>query len=91
MPQTPNTDLNNPNTIEQLIERSAKRGARIALNELGLDDHSARQDIHDLRHLLTNWRSLRRQMLEIGLRLGVHLLFIALAAIATLLLWAGTR
>jgi len=60
----------NPDEIDlnQMIERSAQRGARLALSELGLEDHQAPRDLRDLRNLLIAWRRIRRQVLEVMLR-----------------------
>lgn len=63
----------------------------MALAELGLDDETAPEDIRDLRHLLVNWRRIRRQAFEVTLRLAVHLLLAAMLALATILLWLGGR
>jgi hypothetical protein len=77
--------------LELLIERTAKRGARLALAELGLDDDHAPEDIRDLRLLLTSWRRIRRQTLETLLKLSVHLILAALLAVSTVLLWFSGR
>ncbi len=53
--------------VSQLIERSAKRGARLALAELDLDDARAAEDLRDLRQLLVAWRKIRRHAIEMGL------------------------
>ena len=37
-----------------IIKQAAKRGARNALAEIGLDDQAACRDVRDLRELLTN-------------------------------------
>lgn len=80
-----------PSSTEDLIERSARRGARLALKDLGLDDEHAPEDLRDLRQLLTSWWRIRREAMQIGLRLGVQLILIAMLAMATLVLWASGR
>lgn len=85
----------NPDTrltsTEDLIERAARRGARLALKDLGLDDEHAPDDVRDLRQLLTSWRRIRREAMQITLRLAVHLMLVAMLAMATIVLWASGR
>ncbi|MCE2518144.1 MAG: hypothetical protein J4F41_10090 [Alphaproteobacteria bacterium] len=83
-------DLDVPD-LDTLIERSARRGARLALAELGLDDDHAPKDIRDLRDLLVNWRRVHRHALAALTRLAVHIVMVALLAMATLLLWFSGR
>lgn len=45
--------------IDALIERAAKRGAKAALESIGLHDDDAGRDVRDLRSLLTSWREAR--------------------------------
>ncbi len=45
--------------LDALIERAAQRGARVALESIGLHDDGAGRDVRDLRALLTNWREAR--------------------------------
>ena len=77
--------------LNQLIERSAQRGARLALSELGLEDHQAPRDLRDLRNLLIAWRRIRRQALEVMLRVFVQMLLVVMLAMATGLLWFNSR
>jgi len=77
--------------LNQLIERSAQRGARLALSELGLEDHQASRDLRDLRNLLIAWRRIRRQALEVMLRVFVQMLLVVMLAMATGLLWFNSR
>jgi hypothetical protein len=49
-----------PEELEALLDRSAKKGARAALEELGLHDDSAAKDIEDIRELLASWRETRK-------------------------------
>jgi hypothetical protein len=83
----------NPDEIDlnQMIERSAQRGARLALSELGLEDHQAPRDLRDLRNLLIAWRRIRRQVLEVMLSVFVQMLLVVMLAMATGLLWFNSR
>ena len=49
-----------PEELEALLDRAAKRGARAALEELGLHDETAAKDIEDIRELLASWRETRK-------------------------------
>ncbi len=49
-----------PEELEAMLDRSAKRGARAALEELGLHDETAAKDIEDIRELLASWRETRK-------------------------------
>jgi len=49
-----------PEVIEQMISRSAKQGARAALESIGLHDESAGEDLKELRNLLDAWRSTKK-------------------------------
>ena len=46
--------------IEDLLERAAKRGAREALESIGLHDDRAVQDVQELRGLLDAWRGTKK-------------------------------
>ena len=45
--------------LEEMLDRSAKRGAKLFLRELGLQDESAAVDIREIRSLLDTWRQTR--------------------------------
>jgi 2-iminoacetate synthase ThiH len=49
-----------PEVIEQMIERAAKKGAREALQSVGLHDENAGDDMRELRNLLDAWRSTKK-------------------------------
>ena len=78
-------------STEALLEQSAKRGARLALKELGLDDAHAPKDLNDLRQLLTSWRRVRHEAARIMVRVMVQLTLLAMVALATIVLWASGR
>ena len=45
--------------LEEMLDRSAKRGANLVLRELGLQDETAAVDIREIRSLLDTWRQTR--------------------------------
>ena len=45
--------------LDALIEKAAQRGAKAALESIGLHDDKAGADVRDLRQLLTSWREAR--------------------------------
>lgn len=45
-----------PEELEAMLDRAAKKGARAALQELGLHDENAPKDLNELRGLLSSWR-----------------------------------
>ncbi|CAB5220369.1 hypothetical protein UFOVP235_49 [uncultured Caudovirales phage] len=53
-----------PLELARLLDEAAERGARRALESVGLHDPSAGTDIHDLRTLIESWRSAKRTALE---------------------------
>ena len=46
--------------LDSLLEQAAERGARRALERLGLHDDDAGKDIRDLRTLIDGWRDTKR-------------------------------
>lgn len=46
--------------LEEMIERAAKRGAKEALESIGLHDDSAGHDVRELRGLLEAWRGAKK-------------------------------
>ena len=49
-----------PDVIEEMITRAARRGAREALESIGLHDETAGDDMRELRGLLDAWRSTKK-------------------------------
>ena len=45
--------------LEDMLDRSAKRGAKLVLRELGLQDETAAVDIREIRSFLDTWRQTR--------------------------------
>ena len=46
--------------IEQLIEKAAAAGAKMALHDIGLSDVDANDDLRELRSVLDAWRAAKR-------------------------------
>lgn len=67
--------------LEAMLDRAAKRGARAALQELGLHDENAPRDLDELRGLLSAWRDTRATMWQTAVKIITTgtLLFIAAA------------
>ena len=49
-----------PEEFEAMLDRAAKKGARAALEELGLHDKSAEKDFEEIRNLLSSWRDTKK-------------------------------
>ena len=47
--------------LTALLEASAEKGARRALESVGLHDENAVRDVVELRSLLDSWRAIRRE------------------------------
>lgn len=48
--------------IAAIAERAAKQAVDETLRRLNLSDDESGQDVHDLRELLSSWRSAKRTM-----------------------------
>lgn len=46
--------------LDHLLDQAAERGARRALEQLGLHDDKAGRDIQDLRTLIDSWRTAKK-------------------------------
>jgi 2-iminoacetate synthase ThiH len=53
-----------PEELSRLLDEAAEKGARRALESVGLHDEAAGNDIRDLRTLVDGWRSAKRTALE---------------------------
>ena len=73
--------------LDQLIESAARRGARLALAELGLEDARAPQDVRDLRNLLVSWRKIRKEAVNTVISLLVKALLILMIAVLLVFFW----
>jgi hypothetical protein len=49
-----------PQELEDMLNRAAIHGAKKALEDLGLHDESASDDLNEIRSLLSSWRETRR-------------------------------
>ena len=66
--------------FEQLLELAAERGARRALEDVGLDGNDAAIDIRDLRSLLGCMRLAERTAVQTAVRLITTGILLALMA-----------
>ena len=66
--------------LDEIVEGAAKRGARKALAEIGLDDENAVKDVGELRSILSVWRDAR----QTALRTVVKTTTVALLGMMTL-------
>jgi 2-iminoacetate synthase ThiH len=48
--------------LEAMLDRAAKRGAREILDQLGLHDETAANDLREMRNLLDTWRDTRKSI-----------------------------
>ena len=46
--------------LEDMLDRAAIKGAKKALEDLGLHDESASDDLNEIRSLLSSWRETRK-------------------------------
>lgn len=56
--------------LEVILDRAAKRGAKEALSELGLQDDQAQKDIHEMRSLLEAYRDTKKSIWTTFIRLA---------------------
>ena len=49
-----------PEEFEAMLDRAAKKGAKAALEELGLHDQNAEKDLEEIRDLLASWRDTKK-------------------------------
>ncbi len=66
--------------LEAMIERAAKRGAREALESIGLHDDAAVRDVMELRGLLEAWRAAKSTAWKTVAQAFTMMLLTALAA-----------
>ena len=48
--------------IEEMLDKAARRGAKQALQSIGLLDNDAQKDILEMRNLIEAWRDTRRSI-----------------------------
>lgn len=46
--------------LDEMLEQAAERGARRALERVGLHDDNAGKDVNDLRTLIDSWRQAKQ-------------------------------
>lgn len=46
--------------LEAMLDRAAKRGAKEVLQQLGLHDETAAEDLREMRSLLETWKDTRK-------------------------------
>ena len=64
------SDINlTPEELEAMLDRAARRGAKEALNSIGLLDENAHKDITEMRGLLEAWRDTRRSIWSTTIKL----------------------
>ena len=51
-----------PEELEEMLDNSARRGAKEALRSIGLLDDDAQKDIIEMRSLLEAWRDTRKSI-----------------------------
>ncbi len=69
-----------PEELETILDRSAKRGAKLVLRELGLHDESADEDIREVRNHLTTWRQTRLSIWNTFVKITTIAIFSFVAA-----------
>lgn len=71
--------------LEEALRRAAKKGAKKALEEVGLDSERAIRDIRDLHNLLDAWRDVKRTILRTVVR------WATITVLTALVLGAGIK
>ena len=68
-----------PDELEAMLDRSARRGSKAALEAVGLCDENAADDIREIRSLLDSWRDTRKSVWNTTVRIATvaFLTFIA--------------
>lgn len=66
--------------LEEMLDRSAKRGAKLVLRELGLQDETAAVDIREIRSLLDTWRQTRQSIWNTFVKITTIAVFTFIAA-----------
>ena len=66
--------------LEDMLDRSAKRGAKLVMRELGLHDETAAVDIREIRSLLDTWRQTRQSVWNTFVKITTIAVFTFIAA-----------
>jgi multidrug resistance efflux pump len=64
---------------KELIEKAGEEGAKRALQNIGLADETAGEDVRELRNLLDAWRGAKRTMGQTIIRMITTGILMALA------------
>jgi hypothetical protein len=56
--------------LEAMLDRSARRGSKAALEAVGLCDENAAGDIREIRSLLDSWRDTRKSVWNTTVRIA---------------------
>ena len=59
-----------PDELEAMLDRSARRGSKAALEAVGLTDENAAKDIQEMRSLLDAWRETRKSIWNTTVRIA---------------------
>ena len=59
-----------PDELEAMLDRSARRGSKAALEAVGLCDENAAGDIREIRGLLDSWRDTRKSVWNTTVRIA---------------------
>ena len=59
-----------PDELEAMLDRSARRGSKAALEAVGLCDENAAGDIREIRSLLDSWRDTRKSVWNTTVRIA---------------------
>jgi hypothetical protein len=70
-----------PVILNRMLDDAAERGAKRALERVGLHDENAGRDIHDLRNLIDSWRSTKRSVSKVVIQYATAGLLGFLAAL----------
>lgn len=76
-PKTPHTKM--PNDLDEMLELAAERGAKRALERIGLHDEHAGKDVNDLRTLIEGWRQAKQTVTRTIMQAATMALLGALA------------
>lgn len=66
--------------LRKALDDAAERGAKLALQQIGLADEQAGKDVHDLRDLIDGWRSVKSTVSQTVTRTITMIILGAVAA-----------
>lgn len=65
--------------LEAMLDRAARRGAKEALQSIGLLDNDAHKDITEMRSLLEAWRDTRKSIWSTVIRISTTAVLVFIA------------